>query len=141
MSVMDVDAGQIAVRTDTGLTLLSADGAVVREFPLSATAAALSGTRLAVRTADAVDVLDTRSGERLARVSAAADVRLADLQDDILVTASGDTVLLRRLSDERTISLRTAAAARAKLEPSGLFVAGGSRVTFTPMSELLRRFG
>src|SRR6266571_857765 len=104
-------------------------------------AAALSGTRLAVRTGDAVEVYDTGSGQLTARFPAAKGVRLEDLEGDILATASGAAVTLRSLANGRTITIRTRGTARAQLEPSGLFVAGAHRVTFTPMRAVLRRLG
>ena len=141
LSVLAVDAGRIAVRTETGLRLLTADGAILRDFDLKASAAALSGNRLAVRTANAVEVYDTGSGQRTARFPATSHLRLEDLDRSILVTASGRTVTLRRLGDGRTTTIRAGGTARAQLEPPGLFVAAGHRVTFTPMREVLSRFG
>lgn len=141
LSVLAVDAGRIAVRTETGLRLLTAGGDVLQEFDVTARTAALSGNRLAVRTADAVEVYDTGSGERTARFAAAGHLRLEDLDRDILVTASGRTVTLRRLGDGRTTTIRAGGTARAQLERPGLFVAAGRRVTFTPMRDVLRRLG
>ena len=51
------------------------------------------------------------------------------------------TVTLRRLSDGDTTRLAAAGYARARLEGPGLFVAGGHRVTFVPMADILRRLG
>jgi hypothetical protein len=141
LSVLAVDAGRIVVRTETGLRLLTASGAVLRDFDPKARAAALSGNRLAVRTANAVEIYDTGSGELAARFPAAPRLTLQDLDGGILVTASGRTVMLRRLSNRRTTTIRFARLVRPQLEPSGLFVAAGRRVTFTPMREVLRRLG
>jgi hypothetical protein len=141
LSVLAVDAGRIAVRTDSGLKLLTASGHVLRDFDLTARQAALSGNRLAVRTADAVEVYDTATGKLAAGFSAASHLRLEDLDHDIVVTALGRTVTLRRLGDGRTTTIRAGGTARAQLEPPGLFVAAGRRVTFTPMREVLRRLG
>ena len=141
LSVLAVDAGRIAVRTESGVRLLTVDGIVLQEFDLTARAAKLSGNRLAVRTADAVEVYDTGSGQRTARVTAARHLRLEDLDRDILVTASGRTVTLRKLSNGRTTTIRAGGTARAQLERPGLFVAAGRRVTFTPMRNVLRRLG
>ena len=138
--VLAVDAGRIAVRTESGLSLLTAGGDVLREFDLRPRAAALSGNRLAVRTADGVEVYDTGSGQRSARFAGTGHLRLEDFDRDILVTALGRTVTLRRLGDGRTRTIRADGIAHAQLEPSGLFVAGGRRVTFTPMRDVLRRF-
>ena len=66
---------------------------------------------------------------------------LEDLEHGMLVTAMQKTVTLRRVSDGRTTTLQTRGQAYAQLEPPGLFVAGGRRVTFTPMAAVLRRLG
>jgi hypothetical protein len=139
LSVLAVDAGRIAVRTESGLRLLTADGDVVQEFDLRPSAAKLSGNRLAVRTADALKVYDIDSGRLVARFPAARGLRLEDLENDILVTASGRTVTLRRLGNGRTRTIRTGGIAHAQLERPGLFVAAGRRVTFTPIRDVLRR--
>jgi hypothetical protein len=141
LSVLAVDAGRIAVRTETGVSLLTAAGKVLREFDVTARQAALSGNRLAVRTADAVEVYATGSSRLTARFSAARHLRLKDLDRDILVTALGRTVTLWRLGDRRTTTIRAGGTAHAQLEHPGLFVAGGRRVTFTPMREVLRGLG
>jgi hypothetical protein len=140
LSVLAVDAGRIAVRTESSVRLLTAGAAVLQEFDLTARAAALSGNRLAVRTAVAVEVYDIDSGQLAARFPAARHLRLEDLERDILVTASGRAVTLRRLTDGRARTIHAGGIAHAQLEPPGLFVAAGRRVTFTPMRDVLRRF-
>jgi hypothetical protein len=141
LTVLAVDAGRIVVRTDTGIRLLTGSGAVLGELDATARSAALSGKRLALRKATTIDVHDTGSGSLLQQVPAAGRVRLEDLRGDLLVTASGGTVTVRRLRDGRTTTFRPGGVARAQLEQPGLFVAGGRRVTFTPMRVLLRRLG
>ncbi len=141
LRVLAVDAGRIAARTDDGVKLLNAAGGVLGDFPVPATAAALSGNRLALRTADAVEIFDTGSGHRTHRFPVPKAVSLQDLEGDILVTASGKTVSLRRLGDGRTATLHTDGPAKGKLEQPGLFLAGAHRVTFTPMHDVLRRLG
>jgi hypothetical protein len=141
LSVFAVDSGRIAVRTESGVQLLTAGGDVLQEFDLRARAAALSGDRLAVRTADAVEVYDTGSGELTAQFPAAPSLMLEDLDGGILVTASGRAVMLRKLSNRKTTTIRAAGFAHAQLERPGLFVAGGRHVTFTPMRDVLRRLG
>jgi hypothetical protein len=141
LTVLAVDAGRIAVRTQSGVRLLTADGRALQEFDVSALGAALSGTRLAVRTASAIEVYDTRTGVLAARIGVPSGVRLQDLDRGILVTASSATVTLRRLGDGRARTLRVGRTALAQLEPSGLFVAGARRVTFMPMTDVLRRLG
>jgi len=141
LTVLAVDAGRIAARTDTGVRLLTEQGAVLRDFGVKARTAALSGNRLAVRTATAVEIYDTGSGELSYRIPVAGGVTLDDLEGDLLVTSSGATVTVHRLADGRTTTFRPGGTARAQLEQPGLFVAGTRRVTFTPMSDLLRRLG
>jgi Tol biopolymer transport system component len=139
--LLAVDAGRIAVRTHEGVRLLTASGKVLRDFSVEADTAALSGTRLALRTAGAVEIYDTVSGQRTGRFPVPNGVTLQDLEGDILVTASGQTATLQRLGDGRTVTLHTVGLAKAQLEQPGLFLAGAHRVTFTPMHDVLRRLG
>jgi hypothetical protein len=141
LSVLAVDAGRIAVRTASGVRLLTGNGGLLRQFAVRARAAALSGNRLALRTSDAVEVYDTGSGRQTARFPAARSLRLQDLDRGILVTASGRMVTLRRLGRGRTSTIQAAGTAWAQLERPGLFVAGGRRVAFTPIGDVLRRLG
>jgi hypothetical protein len=139
LTVLAADAGRLAARTTSGVRLLTASGGVLGDLPVQASAAALSGNRLAVRTADAVEVYDIPSGDLTARFAVAKDVRLQDLERDLLVTASTEAVTVRRLSDRCTTTLRVGRTAFAQLESSGLFTAGARRVTFMPMRDVLRR--
>jgi dipeptidyl aminopeptidase/acylaminoacyl peptidase len=139
LRVLAVDSGRIAAGTGDGVRLLSDDGKLLRDLPAAGSAAALSGNRLALRTVDAVEVYDTGSGRRTDRFPVPRAVKLDDLEGDILVTASGATVTLRRLGDGRTTEIHTRGAAQAELEQPGLFVAGIRRVTFMSMQEVLRR--
>jgi hypothetical protein len=141
LTVLAVDAGRLVAATTNGVRLLTADGRVLQDLPVQATAAALSGNRLAVRTADAVEVYDTASGALTARFPALKEVRLQDLDRGVLVTASLEHVTLRRLSDRRLTTMRVGRTAFAELEPSGLFTAGARRVTFTPMRAVVQRLG
>jgi hypothetical protein len=130
------------VRTEGGIRLLTKAGEVVRDIPLRGVRkAALSGDRLAAKTAAAIHVYDVGSGDLSDRLPASRPVTLEDLDGDILVTASGGTVKLQRLGDGRTTTFHTGGVARAQLEPPGLFVAGARRVTFMPMRDVLRRLG
>ena len=86
-----------------------------------------------------MSVYDTSSGELVFREEGGG--RLEDLQSGILVTAAGKTVTLRRLYGGRVATIDTRGVAHAQLEPSGLFVAAGRRVTFMPMADVLRRLG
>jgi Tol biopolymer transport system component len=141
LTVLAVDAGRIVVRTETGVEILSEQGALLRTFGVKARAAALSGNRLALRTPGAIELYDATSGQLTATVPAGAGVRLEDLEGDLLVTASNDVVTVRKLGAGQTTFFRTDGVARGQLEQTGLFVAGPHRVTFTPMSALERRLG
>jgi hypothetical protein len=141
LTALAAGSGRIAARTDKGVRVLTAAGKVVRDLPVAAKAAALSGNRLALRTADAVEVYDTGSGQRTDRFAVPKAVTLQDLEGDILVTASGKTVTLRKLGNGHTVAFGTVGPAKAALEPPGLYLAGSRRVTFTPMRDVLRRLG
>ena len=142
LTVLDVDAGRIAARTDNGVRLLTGTGRRLLDVPArNVSGAALSGNRLAVRVPGSFQIHDTGSGELLATIPAQSRERIEDLKAGILVTANGKTVSLRRLSDGHTTRLRAPGYARARLERPGLFVAGGHRVTFVPMADVLRRLG
>jgi TolB protein len=141
LTVLAVDAERVAARTDDGVRLLSVAGKALRDLPVAATAAALSGGRLALRTTDAVQIYDAGTGQRTDRIPLAKAATLEDLEGDILVTASGGTVTLRRLGDGRTLTPRTDGRANAALERPGLYLAGARRVAFTPMRDILRRLG
>jgi hypothetical protein len=145
LTVLSVDAGRIVARTDHGVRLLTASGARIRDFAVeNVRGAALSQDLLALRVPGAFDVYDVGSGELVrsfpAEGSAGLD-RLEDLQDGILVTAMRRTVTVRRVSDGNNMTIAARGRAYAKLEPAGLFVAGGHRVTFTPMADVLGRLG
>jgi hypothetical protein len=142
LTALAVDSGRIAARTESGIRLLTTGGRILQDPPVRATAAALSGNRLAVRMRDAVEVYDIGSGKLTDRFVAAKRVRLQDLERDILVTASGSTFTLRRLGNRRTGTIRVNRTTLARLEPPGLFfTAGARRVAFMPMREVLRRLG
>jgi hypothetical protein len=143
LTVLSVDAGRIVARTDHGIRLLTATGRRLHDFPVeNVRAAALSGDRLALRVQGAFEVYDTGSGELVksfpAEGSARLD-RLEDLDDDVLVTAMGRRVTLRRVSDGKHSTIHLHGQAHAKLEAPGLFVAGGRHVTFMPIADVRRR--
>jgi hypothetical protein len=139
LTVLAVDAGRIAAATPTSLTLFTGAGVRLREFPVTAHAAAMSGKRLALRTDDAIEIYDTASGRQVVRFPVPSRVRLEDLEGELLVTASGGTVTVQKLPDGRRVTFRPGGTARAQLERPGLFIAGAHRLTFTPMQELLHR--
>jgi hypothetical protein len=145
LSVLAVDAGRIAARTDRGIRLLASTGLRLLDFPVAnVRAAALSGNRLALRVPGAFEIHDASSGELLQSIPAEGSAmldRLEDLEHGILVTAMNETVTVRRLSDGRTATFELRGRAHAQLEPTGLFLAGGHRITFTPMASVLDRLG
>jgi hypothetical protein len=141
LTVLAVDAGRIAARRENGVRLLTQAGRVLGEIAVKgAREAALSGRRLAVKTANAVEVYDTATGQLSARFPSVGG-RLEDLDGDILVTASGGTVTLRRISNGRTTTIHAGRTGLAQLERPGLFVASARRVTFIPMRDVLRHPG
>jgi hypothetical protein len=142
LTVLAVDNGRVAARTDDGIVLLTGVGGRLQDFPVvKVLAAALSRNRLAVRVPGSVEIYDTGSGQLIRHFDVASGLRLEDLDHGILVTAKLRTVTLRRLTDGRTATIRTQGIAHAQLEPAGLFVAAGRRVTFTSMRDVLRRLG
>jgi hypothetical protein len=139
LTLLDVDTGRIAARTDNGVRLLTGTGRRLLDVPVrSLSGAALSGNRLAVKVPGSLEIYDAGSGELLATIPAQSGDRLEDLKAGILVIANGETVTLRRLSDGHTAPLHAAGHAHARLERAGLFIAGGRRVTFTPMAGVRR---
>jgi hypothetical protein len=139
LMVLDVDAGRIAARTDHGVRLLTGAGRRLLDLPLTnVSGAALSGNRLAVKVPGSLEVYDAGTGKLLATIPSQSGDRLEDLKAGILVTANGKTVTLRRSSDGHTAAFHAAGYARARLEHPGLFIAGGRRVTFTPMADVRR---
>jgi hypothetical protein len=144
LTLLAVDAGRVVVRTDSGVRVLTIGGRVVRNFPVAADAAALSGNRLAV-DADGIDVYAVASGRHLAGYPGASGLK--DLDGDILVTVEGRKITLRKLANGRT---RTIAPRRgrvlAELERAGLYYSygsagGGGRVVFVPRSKVERWLG
>ena len=139
LTVLDVDAGRIAARTDKGVRLLTGAGRRLLDVPIkNVSGAALSANRLAVKVPGSLEIYDAGSGELLTTIPTQSGDRLEDLKAEILVIANGKTVTLRRLSDGHSAPLHAAGYARARLERPGLFIAGGRRVTFTPMADVRR---
>jgi hypothetical protein len=138
LTVLAVDANRIVARTDHGIRLLTGEGGRLRDFPLRGVrSAALSGNQLAVLMNGGVSVYDTTSGELVFREDGVK--RLADLEHGILVTATSRKIILARFKSGRVMTIKTRGVPLAQLEPAGLFVAAGRRVTFTPMADVLRR--
>ncbi len=81
LAVLAVDAGRIAVRAGAAVKLITGSGRLLHEFPVKARSAALSGKRLALRTAAEVAVYDTETGDLLTR--AAWPIRRSAPQPDV----------------------------------------------------------
>jgi hypothetical protein len=141
LTVLAVDTGRIAVRTDEGVSLLTPSGVHLRDFLVARVrGAALAGNRLAVRVPGAVEIYAADSGKLVKSLSVPASSRLEDLADGVVVSAMGRTVILRRIRDSRAATIHTRGIAHAQIERAGLFVAGGRQVTFTPRRDVLRLF-
>ena len=72
---------------------------------------------------------------------ALADLRLADLQGDLVVYIHGRAIHVLRVTDERHVVLRrpVTGPVHAELEATGLSYSSGRRVFFIPRSEIDRR--
>jgi hypothetical protein len=138
LKLLAVDSGRLVVATGSEVTVLTAHGRILRRFAIKADTAALSENQLAVEGTGGISVYEIKSARRVAHFAAADS--LADLDAGILVYESRGGLTLRRLSDRRTVVLRTSGDVHAQLQRSGLFVASPHRITFTPMRELLRSF-
>ena len=142
LTALAVNTGRILVRTSDGVSVMTPTGRHVRDLPVDhVRAAALSGNRVALRVPGAIEIYDTGSGERVEHVPVSALTRLEDFDRGILVTAVKKSVKVRRLANGRTATIHTRGVPHARLETSGLFVAGGRHITFTPMGVLLRKTG
>ena len=138
LRVLAVDAGRIVVASASGTTVFDADGLVVRELAVRAEAAALSGKRLALETSAAIELYDLRSGHLSRRYTSFSDLKA--LVGDLLGADSGGGYTVRRISDgRRTLFSPLGDEGIAQLDARGLFRAGGRRIVFTPMAEILRR--
>jgi hypothetical protein len=148
LAVSDVDAGRIAVGTDEGVQLLTAHGSVLLDLDVPGAGAGagpdLSQNRFAMfARGRVVDVYDTGSGERIRSFPVPDGGRLEDLAGGIVVTRKLRTLTLGRVRDGRTVRIQVGGGGglHVALEPAGLFVASGRRLTFTPMSEVRRLLG
>ena len=102
--------------------------------------AALSGERLALETPVGIEVYDLPSGRLTRRYTSFSDLQA--LKGELLGTDSGGGYMVRRISDgRRTLFPPLADESFAELDSRGLFRAGGRRIVFTPMREILRRLG
>jgi hypothetical protein len=138
-TVLAVDGSRIVVRAEDGVMIVNVQGKLIREFPIDADAAALSGSRVALSTITGIEIYGIGSGAKTGHFPPSI---LEDLDGDILVTAAGSRVTLRNLASGRTTAIRAAhSIVSAQLERSGLFVATTQLATFTRMQDVIRRLG
>lgn len=143
-----VSGGLIALREPGAVTVLDADGSVVRVFPFTPDdvgAARLDGGRLVVWRFGLLEEYDVATGARVLSRLMPAGSRLVDVDGGIAVLTSAGGVELLRLDDGRSLTLPGGDPTLADLEPSGLSYSyatadGGGRVVFVPRAEILRRF-
>ncbi len=148
--VDSVSGGLIAIRKPGAVTVLDDQGRLVRSFPFTpadVSAARLDGGRLVVWRFGALELYDVASGVRVLSRPMPTGYRLADADGGIAVLRSGDTVMLLRLSDGRSLTLTPGRGpVLADLEPAGLYYSyatadGGGRVVFVPRADLLQQLG
>jgi hypothetical protein len=144
LTVLAVDAGRIAVRTQNGVRLYTAAGRVLFDLEIEikpVVAAAISGNWLVVRDSDGFLIYDARTGKPDSSLVGLEGIRLEDLQRGLIVTAQDSAIRVQRLGSGLTSVIRANRPVFGQLESPGLFIAGSRRVTFTPMREVLRRLG
>jgi hypothetical protein len=155
--LLAVGGGRLAIGGIAGVTIRAANGARVATVPYapsSARAVALSTTRLAVETAQTLDLYNPATGAAVKSLplGAAASLRLVDVGSRLGLLQGPHRLLVVRLRDGKQISfpLRPGAAATlvgGRLTETGLFYAYNprsasrpGRIVFEPMGRLLARF-
>ncbi len=148
--VESVSGGLIAVREPDAVSVLDAQGRLVRVFPFApgeVSAARLDGGRLVVQRAGVLEAYDVATGAGELQRPLPTGYDLADVDGGIAVLLKDDTIMLLRLADGRSLTLAPGRGpALAELEPPGLYYSyatadGGGRVVFLPRAEVLRRLG
>jgi hypothetical protein len=155
--LLAVGGGRLAVGGIAGLTIRAANGArlaTVPYAPSSARAVALRTTRLAVETAQTLDLYNPATGAAVKSLplGASASLSLVDVGSRLVLLQGQHRLAVIRLSDGKQISfpLRRGAAAAlvgGRLTEAGLFYAYNTRgtslsgrIVFEPMRTLLTRF-
>jgi hypothetical protein len=155
--LLAVGGGRLAVGGIAGMTIRAANGALLATVPYapsSARAVALSTTRLAVETAETIDLYSPATGAALKSLplGAAASLSLVDVGSRLALLQGQRRLIVVRLSDGKQISFRLRPGAvttlvGGRLTEAGLFYAyntrGSSlpgRIVFEPMGRLLTRF-
>jgi Tol biopolymer transport system component len=148
--VDSVSRGLIAIRKAGAVTVLDDEGKLVRAFtfaPANVSAAFLDGGSLVVWRFGVLEVHDVATGARELSRPLPTGFRPADVDGGIAVLRKADIVMLLRLEDDRSLTLRPGGGSvLADLEPAGLYYSyassdGGRRVDFLPCAELLRKLG
>jgi Tol biopolymer transport system component len=139
----------IALREPGAVTVLDAQGKLVRTFPFAlddVSAARLDGERLVVWRFGRLEVYDVGTGAPGPAWPVPAGYRLADVDGGLVVLTSADRVEVLGLHDGRSFTLPGGEPTLADLEPPGLYYSyatadGGGRIVFVPRAEILRRLG
>jgi hypothetical protein len=146
MAPVDVNANEILVkRADGHLTLLKADGSIVRQFSFArgyVRSARLDGSTIAVQTSKTLVLYDTSSGRAERRWPTTG---LEDVEGGIAVSRSANGIHLLRLADSHRATVRLKSVVAARLTTAGLFYATESpsndQLGFIPASALLASLG
>jgi hypothetical protein len=135
------DGSTIAVQhADNSLLLIDSRGRTLRTFPpvKGLVGAAVQGSQLVTLATTALTVWNARTGARVHTFPLAPAARvLEDLDGGVAVLGSYGTTHLIRLSDGRGLTFTH--AAKAQLEPAGLYFADGRTLRFVPRPRI--RFG
>jgi Tol biopolymer transport system component len=144
--VDSVSGRLIAIRERGAVAVVDDHGALVRLFPFSpadVSAARLDGGTLVVWRFGVLEAYDVATGALQLSRPLPSGFRLADMDGGIAVLISTDSVMLLRLADGRSTTLRRGQEPTlADLEPPGLYYSyatgdGGGRVVFVPRAGLL----
>ena len=145
-----VSAGLIAVREPDQVSVLDGHGTLVRRFPFApdeVSAARLDGGHLVIARLGVIDSYDVASGSREASRPLPDGYELTDADGGITVLEKGRSIMLLRLADGHSTTLRPERGpVFAQLEPPGLYysytaAAGGGRVVVMRRARLERQLG
>lgn len=146
--VDSVSAGLIATRTPALVSVLDAQGKLVRAFsftPADVSGAVLDAGSLVVWRFGVLEVYDVATGARTLSRPLPAGFRLTDVDGGIAVLRAAETIMLLRLADGHSFTLTPGPApVLADLEPAGLYYSyaaadGGGRVVFAPRSTIVQQ--
>jgi hypothetical protein len=146
--VDSVSGGLIAIRERGAVAVLDEQGKLVRVFPFppaDVSAARLDGDRLIVWRSGRLELYHVTTGALELSRPLPSGYRLADVDGGIAVLLGSQTIMLLRLGDGRSLTLKPGRGPLlANLEPPGLYYSytargGGGRVIFLPRSDLVRQ--